>query len=515
MENILRLLIALTLVLVILVPGISIGFEVNTHAVLSQRAIDVSVLNDFLTRVLSVDFPEGVSQRLRAGQNGLVRELISEEGSKNEDKPSVRSRFHFHDPTQPWNNAGLRWPIVGQVGESSVLWGQNANQVTGGKHSWQDARSSYYNALTSANESDRKKYFAETFESLGHLIHLIQDAATPSHTRNDTHIPFLFDFDRFHQWANRPNILAAIGSQSQPFDPSIFTLPANPLAPIPIARIIDTEAYRGSGIPTTPSALDNIGIAEFSSGNFFSDDTILTGYTHPAASSMDLAPEPVSSNGPSRFYLRKNRGPGAATGYRAAVASRLSGFVPPGFPTQQWDLDDNVMADYGVLLFPRAIGYSAGLIDYFFRGHIAQNLYRILDAPADNPPTALTNQLWGPVAPEEQTGAGTVVLVLVYRSQDFTTETFPSYVVSTPVTANVTSGPQDVTFSFDSLPFPNTLWGSVTYHTLLVYRGLLGTENDAVIASVCGDGFSFERFLNSQGQVRLFAGVAEGCVALP
>ncbi len=323
----------------------SFGFELNTHAALSERAVVASTLNDFLTGMLTFDFPAGVDQPLKTGQFGRVGDLIAEVGAKNEDKPGLRSRFHFHDPLQLWNNAGLRWPLVGQVGQSSVLWSQNTDQGTGGKHSWQDARNSYFNGLTATNEADRKKYFAETFASLGHLIHLVQDAATPSHTRNDTHISFdlellgytttIGDPDRFHQWANAPTIVGSIANRpAQTFDPSLLELSQNSLAPIPIARIIDTEAYRASGVPATPSVLDNIGLAEYSNGNFFSDDTILTGYNYPAASSMDLAPEPVTTSGPSRFYLRKNRGPGAATGYRAAVASRLSGYVPLGFGAQ-------------------------------------------------------------------------------------------------------------------------------------------------------------------------------------
>lgn len=309
--------ISRSVILIILIdlfaPNLSLGFELNTHAALSQRAVDASGLEAFLSNVLSFDFPGGVNQRLREGQNGLLRELIAEEGSKNEDRPAIRSRFHFHDPTQPWNNAGLRWPLVGQVGQSSVLWGQNTNQGLGGKHSWQDARNSYFNALTATNEADRKKYFAETFESLGHLIHLVQDAATPSHTRNDTHISGDLEFlgytttigdpDRFHQWANKlTTINGSIATSAiQTFASSLLELAPNSSAPIPIARIIDTEAYRTAGVPATPSAQDSIGIAEFSNGNFFSDDTILKDYAYPAASSMDLAPEPITTNGPFVF----------------------------------------------------------------------------------------------------------------------------------------------------------------------------------------------------------------------
>lgn len=171
----------LCLLQLFIISGSGNTFEPNSHAAISQRAVDASNLNNFLTSVLSSDFPIGVSQQLRLGDNGIVRDLIAEVGAKREDEPAIRSRFHFHDPTQPWNNAGLRWPIVGQVAESSVLWGQNQDQGLSGKHSWHDARQSYFNALTAADPEERKRLFAEIFESLGHVMHLVQDAATPSH----------------------------------------------------------------------------------------------------------------------------------------------------------------------------------------------------------------------------------------------------------------------------------------------------------------------------------------------
>jgi hypothetical protein len=471
---------------------LSFGFELNTHAALSERAVVASTLNNFLTGTLGFEFPSGINQPLKAGQFGRVRDLISEVGAKNEDKPAIRSRFHFHDPLQPWDNAGLRWPLLGQVGQSSVLWSQNTDQGMGGKHSWQDARNSYFNALTATNEADRKKYFAETFESLGHLIHLVQDAATPSHTRNDTHISFdlglsgytttIGDPDRFHQWANRPTIVTSIANPNLPaqtFDSSLLELPQNGLAPIPIARIIDTEAYRGSGVPATPSSQDNIGIAEYSNGNFFSDDTILTGYNYPAASSMDLVPEAVTPGGPFRFYLRKNRGPGAATGYRAAVASRLSGYVPLGFGAQQWELDDNVMADYGALLFPRAIGYSAGLIDYFFRNHMVGNAG---DIGCFGPPPPPNNPYYdnfglgvGTGIPGEQPGSGRIVVVVhyTYAGQD-------NYFTLLDTTA--TLDPElGAGWLLSSQPLYQIPLGASEVYFVIAYRGPLGQETDAVV----------------------------------
>ena len=48
-----------------------LGFEVDTHTLLSQRAVGASQLNSYLTTVLGFEFPQGSSQEV--GQ-GLFRE---------------------------------------------------------------------------------------------------------------------------------------------------------------------------------------------------------------------------------------------------------------------------------------------------------------------------------------------------------------------------------------------------------------------------------------------------------
>ena len=69
--------------------------------------------------------------------------------------------------------------------------------------SWQDARNNLWHALTLNREVDvsdhylnrrvsakeRKWRWATAFKSLGHVLHLVQDAAQPQHSRNDAHAP--------------------------------------------------------------------------------------------------------------------------------------------------------------------------------------------------------------------------------------------------------------------------------------------------------------------------------------
>ena len=230
---------------------------------------------------------------------------------------------------------------------------------------WKDARDSFFNALTSTDTAQRQQNYADTFQSLGNLIHLVQDAASPAHSRNDLHLSYwgIGDTDRLHVWGDQAGLAEVNNSGSLRYDSSILNLPPNNFAPIPIARIIDTEKLK-AGIPS--EALD-IGIAEYSNANFFSDDTIFDS-NYQAPTDLGLIAEIGPNLKPTQYLYRH---PGAPTTcYKLAVASSLADSVTLPFWQQQWALDDFVMKDYGTKLFPRAIGYSAGLIDYFFRGSI-------------------------------------------------------------------------------------------------------------------------------------------------
>jgi hypothetical protein len=166
------------------------AFDDKAHKSLSDRAAAVSALDTFLKNTLGFEFPGGINEVIYNSRD--VRALF-QDGAVDEDRPILwRPRHHFHNPRLPWDQAGWRPPPFSvQLGESSVIWSQDENQSVGGKHSWKDARDSYFNALTAIDPTQRRQYWAETFRSLGHLIHLVQDAAVPSHTRNDTHVSYM------------------------------------------------------------------------------------------------------------------------------------------------------------------------------------------------------------------------------------------------------------------------------------------------------------------------------------
>lgn len=303
------------------------AYEIPTHEQLSETALIRSNLDEYVRGWLSFcwylpsgeqtcwGFPQGIDQPFFNEKS--VRALIKE-GAANEDKPAFRSRHHFHNPRKAWNQAGL---ISCPGCESSIVWGQDTQQWIGGKHSWQDARNSFFEAVTATTVEDRNRNLADTFKSLGHLIHLVQDAANPAHTRDDWH-PIR---DDLHLWAaaNASGIIAGIGGLGQddwplpPFDISLFDQSTtNDYAPIPIARVIDaTDGDRG-----TLSTGYNIGIGEYSNANFFSDDTVFSqAFLFPGSSNLEPLVDPVTNE----TYLKFTSSSGGETDYKVAHASAL------------------------------------------------------------------------------------------------------------------------------------------------------------------------------------------------
>ena len=187
------------------------------------------------------------------------------------------------------------------------------------------------------------------------------------------------------------------------------------------------------------------------------------------------------------------------------MARFVNSTIPPD--AIDFGLDDRVHTDYGKKLFPRAIGYSAGLIDYFFRGKIDSTPWPpeyVLVPFSARPSSIVVENVSVKVdGSNEQGGSGTMRLVLLYRYRHAgTPEGAPEVVVSNPVSVSASSSPQTVVFPFSSLPFalaepPVTGSYIYGYSGMLVYKGALGQETEAVVAdSSCfdpSDGSRYDR----------------------
>ena len=332
-----------------------------THTELGTIAVDRSNLDTILRSRYGV---EGGASLVIGGQP--IRRWVGI-GATREDFPPFRSLNHFHNPLLPWADAG------GRFGQSSVYWQQSPDQGMGGTWSWPVARQRLYDFLTLPSPAAREQALADTARALGQVMHMIQDAASPAHTRDDPHL-FHDGYEarieelrtstdsglraRFDALRARPSLLPGSG---------IFTLTDDARAPAPIAKLIDSDSYGGT--VATYAAGVVAGLAEYTNGGYVSDDTIFLGFPLPRRESLGAPifdPEPGAPG--ARRYFPKERDGDAVTHFVAegALYERLLfwGQLLGGFI-----LDDKVYEDYAAQLVPRAIGYSAGLLDYFFRGN--------------------------------------------------------------------------------------------------------------------------------------------------
>jgi len=296
------------------------------------------------------------------------------DGGKREDEPVCRTKFHFHDPVKPFGDAGLN-DIVVDLGcmnfnhYSSLAWAQNDDNLA----SWQKARLNYLGALTGTDKDVREGKLADTFKALGQVMHLVSDSSVPAHVRNDAHVLVA---DQFEAWAAANH--GKLSYTGIPVNQSIFNQAVNDaLAPVPISALWDIDKYKGNNPEETVGT--NIGIAEYTNANFFSDDTISREYSYPNWTSVSNQIEDSGIIDPrdptrtvTRQYFKKDKHGDA--GYRLSTVPFLVEYFTDLNQLETLRipaiLDGEVFTDYASKLIPRAVGYSAGLLDYFFRGKI-------------------------------------------------------------------------------------------------------------------------------------------------
>ena len=496
----------------------------QTHRDLSGYAADNSVLSISNGNYLNnIGIENGLQEYFDWGYfRKPVREWILD-GSRLEDAGffwqmilgTGRSFNHFHKPIlTPWDTAGLNDIYTGQ---SSLRWAQNKenNQQNfrEGDWSWQKVREYFYIALTgkdftglvvAPDKAKRDENFARTFRGLGHQMHLIQDAAQPDHARNDAHpqdsllhrnwLGNLY----FETWAAKYysdiNSFAAV-----PQSPNVsLNIPITGY--VPITQFIDANQYDGSN-PTNSLVQ---GIAEYTNANFFSDSTIFAAETkpigdkhyfpYPKKTSTDL--QSYESGGkPPETVIGEDNVPDTAfwIAKTADGETDIDHFVKPTYYTRNllgvpnlavyystFYRDETCHRDYAQQLVPRAVGYSTGLINYFFRGQIeAVNLALTSDGSGNV--TGVRSKVRNNTPGESMEWPGKFVVSYRYIPYGGTD---PVYGVSNDVALaeNIASGAESITeyvFTFtNSVPSNAT---DVKYW--LVFKGKLGNENDAVVGT--------------------------------
>src|SRR6266513_4774853 len=184
----------ISLALPCIVYSISVsGYKEETHARISTFAAIQSALarDPNLLPRLGLD-PWGTNQKF-PNNVGDLRDIrgLFQFGATFEDS-GTRALNHFYDPlsSQPLTIAGVSLP-----NHTSPDWALedtaeiNGTAGVGGQDfSYRDARTYFYQALTDTTEAERGNYFGLMFQTLGQVIHHIQDMAQPQHVRNDAHL---------------------------------------------------------------------------------------------------------------------------------------------------------------------------------------------------------------------------------------------------------------------------------------------------------------------------------------
>ncbi len=365
-----RALFSLLVVIATLFPHSKVGaWEVNTHRELTEQAIKINEaeLNAYLINNLGLE--GGLNASVMGGR---PRDLMIQ-GSGNEDN-APRYLRHFHEPI---TNRGL----LNGTFDSSINWSLRA--LGDQEWSWSDAREYYFKALTSESKDDRDKYWGKTFRALGQVMHLLQDSANPSHVRDDPH-PF---DDGLHDYMERKSVDSYIGGGIFRPNPSMLEQVGATRAE-PFSNLFDRNVYSGSNPQVTLGT--DIGVTEYTNANFFTDDTI------PGQASIfnaeikyptvtELVPAPI----PSPYLTLPRLGSAAFFGARTAKLTgnkAVAKFLLTNTNLDllgQLKLDDVVYEAQAQNLIPRAVGYSAAVLSYFFRGDILlkKSEYRMCSNP--------------------------------------------------------------------------------------------------------------------------------------
>jgi hypothetical protein len=387
-------------------PFASYALDVETHKTINEK-IPQNTLNGFSLDLYTknqLGLLNGVKEQFVNSNNKLEMWKWIRDGGKYEDKPNGtipyrRSANHFHNPLKPLDKAGFTGMLdipFAFSGESAILWSQEpkGKQYVGGHYSWHDVRDYYYKSLTGEELNTRNTNYADTFRGLGQLMHLVQDMSVPEHARNDGHYS-----DAYEEWVRD------IPSSNNPLWENMWNIAlANPIffdketlatpskfssAPVPIANLFDTEQYAGNNPDITVAQPDKIGLSEYTSANFVSSDTMFTKeFPYPSmktsvtATDKDIDDPVFKGSTVKRQYYQKTSD--GDTGYLLAGVGYLELYLstvisdPDTVPSPYAvipPMDNYIYYDYAQRLLPRAVGYSSGLLEYFFRGKINLELY--------------------------------------------------------------------------------------------------------------------------------------------
>lgn len=540
------------------------AYKETTHADISRFAVQNSVMNGSEGRLLDLGLGASASDPRFALPTSAwfgypmsltVQQLVML-GARNEDH-GKRSKHHFYDPQQ--GGVGLRFIL----GDPSPEWAlEDTDEDSGQFTSWKDARAFLRDALVAGSASERAGKLARVFESLGHVVHHIQDMHQPQHVRNDIHCddtPFFFFIFPLSQGCDSLFVPGFIYRPSA-YEQYVWEQGIPPMAGYPIPD------FASFAVPRDFWARDGKGGAEFTSHNFVSAGSnfildissepivIRSEAKHPLPRGEDARLVDADINDPS--VVRRVTSPTPMIGQIAFVETPVidryvASFSAPNARTSTLSIWYDALAlvtgevvttpmpvftlnsvNYQAAmerLVPRAAAYSTAMLNYFFRGRIEIGLpddgvFSVIDhavtnaagqgfkklkvklrnatAPGVKPDgtsvqqempagklTAIAKYIVNPCYQPDLLGeydGGPIDFVTAITRNGCTLEDYFGGIEEIAVSAELAGQSldreeaQEVTFDFSQQPIP------IDAHDLslqIVYEGVLGNEQDAVVVS--------------------------------
>jgi len=458
------------------------AYKEQIHRVVSKKAFDAMTAS--LKPHLGID-----KTTLVGGEQ--LRVLVGQGAYDEDDFPN--SLNHFFDPE---NDAPLSVPTLFCLPQGATArdWalGGLGNQFT-----TTNARQYYEAALMAPNQAVRDINLRLLFLSLGHSIHLVQDMAQPEHVRNDQHLVFMgvqYGYpvaSLYEEWG------------------LVNLLGANPTVPY--------NGYPNVNLPRSSdyfASADRRGLAQFANNFFVTQDTNYDDeqqigkceyYSSPKIA--DAVPrtevvneavrdsfggiyvlpisERIYTSWPWDSYLKEQE-----TDPDHTFLSSLDLETRFLTGTPKFSLADASLQTRAGLLIPRAVGYSAGYLDHFFRGSIAVDwtrnnntgLYniKITNTSAEAvAPDAIIRAVYVPGSNYTGFGSGNDIVVILNGP-------LASYA---PGFAGLPPGGMTEIPAF-SIPYLKSGDTVTSFERRVVIRGRLGEEDNDIVGLVqagCGN----------------------------
>ncbi len=379
----------------------------ESHRKISERAVQSSAsldLNGFIKdkygHNLGLEFAVGEDTLFEYIQNGSHLEDANDENKA----IGERAKNHFHDPTRIFNEAGLyNLPFSGK---SAAVWAHFEDGNLWDLESFYD----YFElSFMAGTIEERLDNLEKTFRTAGHLMHLLQDMAVPAHTRNELyfgHVSKLVLQNILKMDVSRWKFPA--GSRMESY------LKANPrfISQVPPASIpdfdqltnyFDTKNYRSN--TSQPVSGPSHGLAEYTNSNFlsemqfFRDDVQVFPVPFPNPNLQNVNYWDLQLDTyfhyphltwvlPRVFFSKYIGRASAKQDENIEHLGRVSFFTKYAMLTGSKFifLDETCYDDYLEKLVPKAVAYSAGLLEFLFRGDIDFEI-----DVSDTVPIAVTN----------------------------------------------------------------------------------------------------------------------------